>query len=100
MAMAVMEFEEVAVLIVIDITRGGHDMERCAHPHVRRLVPLLIDERRIPHPFVIHTKPLAQGHLGLVLVVGGIRCWTSVAVLPLTRGGERLRGRLEVASML
>jgi hypothetical protein len=98
--MAVTELQQMPVVVIVHVAGGRHDMERGTYPHVRRLVAFLIDGRRIPHTFVVHAKPFAQGRLWRLLGVGGIRWWASVAILPLAGGGERLRGRLEVAAVL
>jgi hypothetical protein len=95
-----MELEEVPVVTVVHVAGVGHDMERCTYPYVFWLIALVIDRRRIPYPFVVHTKPLALGNLGTGLGVGGVCSSVPVAVLALAQWGQRQNGCLEVAAVL
>jgi hypothetical protein len=95
----VMELQEVPMVIVIHVARGGHDIEGGTDPDVIRLA-VLIGGWRIPHPLCIDPKPLAKRRhdvrcrtAGVVATVPTVlERWRGGRPARLVKGNERLLG--------
>src|SRR4051812_45938954 len=86
MAVAVLELQQMAVVVIVLVAGGGDNVERRTDPRVRWLRAILLAGRRVPHPFCIDTKPRPQWSLGRGC---GMACIDALGRRILAKGGCR-----------